>query len=51
MKNHLEPITKRAVTDYSKAPANQEVTLDAAGKKRANFTNVGGCGCTGKCNC
>ena len=51
MKNHLQPITKRAVTDYGKAPANQEVTLDAAGKKRANFTNAGDCGCSGKCDC
>ncbi len=29
----------------------QEVTLDAAGKKRANFTNAGDCGCSGKCDC
>jgi hypothetical protein len=32
-----KPITQRAVTKYGSAPANQEVTVDAGGKKRANF--------------
>lgn len=44
------PITKRAVTDYSKAPVNQEVTLDAAGKRPANFSQLS-CGCRNKCMC
>jgi hypothetical protein len=45
MKNHLQPITKRAVTNYGKAPAK------SAKKKHVNFTNAGDCGCTGKCDC
>ena len=50
MNSHLEPSTKRAVANYAEAPANQEVTKDAAGKQRANFTNLP-CGCTGECKC
>lgn len=45
------PITTRISRNRSKkVPPTMEVTLDAAGKKRANFTTLG-CGCTGKCSC
>ena len=32
------PITQRAKADASKAPANQEVTIDAHGKKPVDFS-------------
>jgi hypothetical protein len=35
------PITAKVSGNAHKAPANQEVTIDAAGKVRGNFTNVG----------
>lgn len=35
------PITARVSGRSEKAPKNQEVTVDAAGKKPANFTNIG----------
>jgi hypothetical protein len=45
MKNHLEPITKRALANYKPAPAT------GAKEKHVNFTNAGDCGCMGKCDC
>ena len=34
------PITQRAATKYGSAPANQEVTVDAAGKNAAKFERM-----------
>lgn len=45
MKDHLQPITKRAVTDYGKAPKK------SVKKNTVNFTNAGSCGHTGNCDC
>jgi len=50
MKNHLEPITKRAVTDYGQSPGNKKLSASAAASARNNYTNTD-CGCTGKCDC
>jgi len=45
MKDHLQPITKRAVTNYGKAPKK------SVKKNTVNFTNAGSCGCKGECDC
>lgn len=35
------PITAKVSGNANKAPKTQEVTIDAAGKVRGNFTNLG----------
>jgi len=36
-----KPITQRAKCNYNKMPGQAEVTVDAAGKQRANFPSTG----------
>jgi hypothetical protein len=44
--NYPTPITQRAKANYKAAPANQEVTVDAAGTTPSTyFNNEKGCGC------
>ena len=42
------PITKKAQISRSRMPQNQEVTIDAGGKRVGNFTPCSKCG---KLNC
>jgi hypothetical protein len=35
-----KPITQRAKCNYTKIPVQAEVTVDAAGKQRANFPST-----------
>jgi len=35
-----KPITQRAKCNYTKMPGQAEVTVDAAGKQRANFPST-----------
>jgi len=51
---YSKPITQRAKCKYGNMPVNQEVTIDAAGKKPGNFSASPmkikkgcGCGCGG----
>lgn len=46
----MKPITERAKCKYGMMPKNQEVTIDAAGKKVGNFTPCKKCGKIG-CGC